>query len=67
VPPFPFNTPAVISQDIVVMLNGDGQSISLWSSVTQRELIKIVKKGDYKIKTCAAYQGYIAYSDAQDT
>lgn len=49
------------------MMAGDASSLELWSAKSQQQVIKLVKKGDFKIKSFDAKDGYIAYTDAQDT
>ena len=52
---------------MIVMMAGDASSLELWSAKSQQQVIKLVKKGDFKIKCFDAKDGYIAYTDAQDT
>ena len=49
---------------MIVMMAGDANSIELWSAKSQQEAIRLVKKGDFKIKCFDAKNGYIAYTDA---
>jgi DNA-binding transcriptional regulator/RsmH inhibitor MraZ len=52
---------------MIVMMAGDANSLELWSAKSHQQVIKLVKKGDFKIKCFDAKDGYIAYTDAQDT
>lgn len=49
------------------MLSGSGSEISLWSTKSTKEVLKIQKKGDFKIREFAVQNGYIAYTDSVDT
>lgn len=50
-----------------MVMAGDANSLELWSAKSHQQVIKLVKKGDFKIKCFDAKDGYIAYTDAQDT
>ena len=67
VPPFPFRSPVRMSGDLLVVLSGCGTTLELWSIKSQQCILKIVKKGDYKIRDFDCSDGLIAYSDAVDT
>jgi len=54
VPPFPFNTPAQLDNQLLVLLNGDGKQLDVWSTKSNQAVIKIQKKGDFAIKEFAA-------------
>jgi WD40 repeat protein len=73
VPPFPFQSPAVFSEDgaYLLMLNSSGQYVELFNTETNQGILRIEKKGDYNIKTCSiSHQDnivYMAYTDCKDT
>ena len=52
---------------LLVVLSGCGTTLELWSIKSQQCILKIVKKGDYKIRDFDCSEGLIAYSDAVDT
>jgi hypothetical protein len=54
----------VIDGEMIVMMAGDSSLLEVWSAKSQQQIIKIVKKGDFKINHFVAKNGYIAYTDA---
>jgi hypothetical protein len=67
--PFPFKQVAKIDEETrtVSVLNGEGKSIDVWSSETYSQLLRIDKKGDFKINCFDKVGSIIAYSDCKDT
>lgn len=49
------------------MLSGEATELQVWNIRSSSEVLKIQKKGDFKINTFTVKDGFIAYSDSVDT
>ena len=67
VPPFPFNTPCRLDGDLLVLLNGSGRQLDIYSAKSQQLVLELQKKGDVLIKDFSVAGHLIAYTDCQDT
>ncbi len=52
---------------MVLVTNATNQSLSLYSTETSDEILRIEKTGDYGIESVAFNGRIIAYSDAKET
>lgn len=71
--PFPFKSVAKLSENLLVMLSGSGMSIDIYSNKTNKQLLRLDKKGDFGISCydqMKAHSGdthFVVFSDGVDS
>lgn len=67
VPPFPFQSPCSLAGNLLVLLNGNGRQLDIYSTESHQLLVELQKKGDFLIRDFSVHGSLIAYTDCQDT